>query len=64
MLIIAAMNGTLGAPQTMQKENIKNYYSKVEEGHENGNDSNEATNLFYSYVGCYGKYAESRDLHS
>lgn len=49
----------------VNEKNNKKYSSKVGDGpSQTAKIPNEATNLFYSYVGCYGKYMKSHDLLS
>lgn len=48
-----------------KEKNIKKYFSKVGgRPPQTATIPNEATNLFYSYVGCYGEYMESHELLS
>ena len=48
----------------VKEKDVKNYTSKIGKDIKMAMILNEATNLFYSSVGCYGNYMESHDLFS
>lgn len=48
----------------VKEKDVKNYTSKIGKDIQMAGIPSEATNLFYSYVGCYGNYMESHDLFS
>lgn len=55
---------TGGPTSTQWKRTLRNIPARPGKGPQTATIPNEATNLFYSYVGCYGKYMESHDLLS